>query len=208
MRSCSLSKRSLTAGPYQSTGISDSRPSLFKAEITNKAACHVFGIFHTKRDEYEKKIELENYILDFFFETLYHKNEWSRLQLFHQQNATSIKFHPGPSPLPSLVHKWNYKIKKELERSEKRKLTSTWEYWKRTLLNKQKWKKNLKRARKHLEAKLYSRNHIKGENIWVVPLVRYSESFLKWTMEEFQQIDQRTKKNWWRYTKPKTRQMS
>ena len=35
---------------------------------------------------------------------------------------------------------------------------------------------------------------VKGINTWVVPLVRDSGPFLKWTREELKQIDQRTRK--------------
>ena len=55
-------------------------------------------------------------------------------------------------------------------------------------------KEYLRRTRKLLETKLYRRNLIKGINIWAVLLVRYSGPFLKWTREEFKQMDQRTKK--------------
>ena len=55
-------------------------------------------------------------------------------------------------------------------------------------------KEYLRRTRKLLEKKLSSRNLIKGINIWAVPLVRYSETFLKWTREELKQIDPRTRK--------------
>ena len=55
-------------------------------------------------------------------------------------------------------------------------------------------KEYLRRTRKLLEIKLSSRNLIKGINTWAVPLVRYSGPFLKWTREELQQIDQRTRK--------------
>ena len=55
-------------------------------------------------------------------------------------------------------------------------------------------KEYLRRTRKLLETKLYSRNRIKGMNTWAVPLIRYSEPFLKWTREEHTQIDQRTRK--------------
>ena len=55
-------------------------------------------------------------------------------------------------------------------------------------------KKYFRRTGKLLETILYSRNLIKGINIWVVPLVRYSEPFLKWTREEHKQMDQRTRK--------------
>ena len=51
----------------------------------------------------------------------------------------------------------------------------------------------LRRTRKLLETKLYSRNLVKGINTWAVPLVRYARPLLKWTREELQQIDQRTK---------------
>ena len=40
------------------------------------------------------------------------------------------------------------------------------------------------RTRKLLETKLSSRNLIKAINTWVVPLVRYSGPFLKWTRDE------------------------
>ena len=39
-----------------------------------------------------------------------------------------------------------------------------------------------------------NKNLIKGINTWVVPLVRYSRPFLKWTRDEFKQMDQRTRK--------------
>ena len=55
-------------------------------------------------------------------------------------------------------------------------------------------KEYLRRTRKLLETKLSSRNLIKGINTWAVPLVRYSERFLKWTREELKQMDQRTRK--------------
>ena len=46
-----------------------------------------------------------------------------------------------------------------------------------------------------LKIKLCSKNLIKGIDTWIVPLVRSSGPFLKWTREELEQIDQRTKKN-------------
>ena len=49
-------------------------------------------------------------------------------------------------------------------------------------------KEYLRRTRKLLEAKLSSRNLIKGINTWAVPLVRYSGPFLKWTREELKQM--------------------
>ena len=55
-------------------------------------------------------------------------------------------------------------------------------------------KEYLKRTRKLLETKLSSRNLIKGINTWAVPRVRYSGPFLKWTRDELEQIDQRTRK--------------
>ena len=48
--------------------------------------------------------------------------------------------------------------------------------------------------RKLFEIKLYSRNPIKKINAWAVYLVRYLRPILKWTREELQQIDQRTRK--------------
>ena len=55
-------------------------------------------------------------------------------------------------------------------------------------------KEYLRRTRKLLETKINSRNLIKGINTWAVPLIRYSEPFLKWTRDELKQMDQRTRK--------------
>ena len=55
-------------------------------------------------------------------------------------------------------------------------------------------KEYLRRTRKLLEKKLSSRNLIKGISTWAVLLVRYSGPFLKWTKDEFKQMDQRTRK--------------
>ena len=38
--------------------------------------------------------------------------------------------------------------------------------------------------RKLLKTKVYCRNIIKVINTWAIPLVRYTETFLKWTKEE------------------------
>ena len=55
-------------------------------------------------------------------------------------------------------------------------------------------KEYLRKTRKLLETKLNCRNLIKGINTWVVPLIRYSGPFLKWTRDELKQMDQRTRK--------------
>ena len=55
-------------------------------------------------------------------------------------------------------------------------------------------KEYIRRTRKLLETKLWSRNLIKSINTWAVPLVRYSGPFLKWTRDELKQMDQRTRK--------------
>ena len=54
-------------------------------------------------------------------------------------------------------------------------------------------KEYLRRTRKLLVTKLSSRNLIKGINTWAVTLFRYSGPFLKWTREELNQMDQRTR---------------
>ena len=59
---------------------------------------------------------------------------------------------------------------------------------------KNKIQKEYLRTRKLLETKLNWRNLIKGINTWPVPLVRYSEPFLKQTRDELKQMDQRTRK--------------
>ena len=93
---------------------------------------------------------------------------------------------------------WNCQIETRLERLEKRKRTNTWAFWKLTPSYKWRWEKNIKeylrRIRKLLETKLWSRNLIKGMNSWAVLLIRYSGPFLKWTREELKQMDQRTRK--------------
>ena len=48
-------------------------------------------------------------------------------------------------------------------------------------------KEYFRRTKKLLETKLYSRNLIKGINTWIVLLERYSEPFLKWTIEQHRQ---------------------
>ena len=55
-------------------------------------------------------------------------------------------------------------------------------------------KEYLRRTRKLLETKLNSRNLIKRNKYWAVPLVRYSGPFLKWTRDELKQMDQITRK--------------
>ena len=55
-------------------------------------------------------------------------------------------------------------------------------------------KEYLRRTRKLLKIKLSGRYLIKEINAWSVSLMRYSGPFLKWTREEPQQMDQRTKK--------------
>ena len=52
----------------------------------------------------------------------------------------------------------------------------------------------LRRTRKLLEIKLFSRNLIKVTNTRAEPLVRYSGPFLKWTRDELRQMDRRTGK--------------
>ena len=51
----------------------------------------------------------------------------------------------------------------------------------------------LRRTIKLLETKLSSRNLIKGINTCVVPLIRYSGAFHKWTRDELKQMDQKAK---------------
>ena len=55
-------------------------------------------------------------------------------------------------------------------------------------------KEFLRRTRKLLETKLFSRNLIKGINTWAVSLVRYSGPFFKWARDQLKQMDQRTRK--------------
>ena len=59
-------------------------------------------------------------------------------------------------------------------------------------------RKNVKRLTQEndepAQNKLHSRNLIKWINTWPVNLVWYSGPFLKWTREEVQQMDQRTRK--------------
>ena len=52
-------------------------------------------------------------------------------------------------------------------------------------------KEYIRRNKKLLKIKLYSRSLVRGINVWAVTLVRYSGSFLKWTRKELKQMDQR-----------------
>ena len=54
----------------------------------------------------------------------------------------------------------------------------------------------LRRTKKLLETKLYSRNLIKRINTWAVSLVRYSGPFSKWTRKKLEQMGQRTRTNY------------
>ena len=51
-----------------------------------------------------------------------------------------------------------------------------------------------RRVRKILETKLNGGNIIKAINIWAIPMLRYSASFLDWTISELQEMDRRTRK--------------
>ena len=55
-------------------------------------------------------------------------------------------------------------------------------------------KEYLRRTRRLLETKLYSRNLIKGKNTWSLSFVKYSGPFLKWTREDLRQMGQKTRK--------------
>ena len=90
-------------------------------------------------------------------------------------------------------------MKQKSERSEKRKLITTREYWKWTPSNKWRWKKKKKkeyprRTGKLLKIKRHNWNLIKGINTWAVPLIKYSGQFFKWMWEELQQMNQRKSK--------------
>ena len=53
---------------------------------------------------------------------------------------------------------------------------------------------DLKRRTKLFETRLYCSNLIKGINNWVVPIVRISGQFLRWTREKLKHIDLRIRK--------------
>ena len=55
-------------------------------------------------------------------------------------------------------------------------------------------KEYLRRTRKLLEKKIWSKKLIKGRNTWAVPLVRYSGPFLKSTNDELEHIGPKTRK--------------
>ena len=56
------------------------------------------------------------------------------------------------------------------------------------------FKKYLRRTKKQLKTRLYSRNLNKGINTWTVLFVRYSGPFVQWKREELKQMDQRTRR--------------
>ena len=80
---------------------------------------------------------------------------------------------------------WNYQITTKLERSEKMKLTNTWQSWRLTPSNKWKWKT---RFEKNISGELenYSRQNSPAETL--------TEPFLMWTRDELKQMDQRSRK--------------
>ena len=89
-----------------------------------------------------------------------------------------------------------YQIGKVPEYLKKKKIAHTYEYlnWTQTEMKEIIRKEYLRIARKLLETKLCCRNIIKPINTLAVPLVRYSEPFLKLTMEELRQKEQRKRK--------------
>ena len=62
-------------------------------------------------------------------------------------------------------YKWNRnQIKTKLERTEKRKPTNTWKYWKLTPSNKRRWKKKLRKNISE-EPESYSRQNEIAETL-------------------------------------------
>ena len=97
-----------------------------------------------------------------------------------KQQVTEVIELPNPGKIRTLGEKNTYKYLGILETDS---------------IKQQELKEKIKRrSRKQLVTKLHYRNLIKGINTWTVPLVRYSGPFLKWTREELQQIDLRTRK--------------
>ena len=88
-----------------------------------------------------------------------------------KQLMTGGMERPNQEKIRTLGEKETYKyfIKLEASSSDERKKIR---------------KVHLRRTRKLLETKLESRNLIKGINIWAVPLIRCSASFLKWARKQ------------------------
>ena len=104
--------------------------------------------------------------------------------MYHASNEKWQIIHDGKSQTTKSREKNTYKYLGILEANTIKQVEM-----------KEKIKKEyLRRTRKLLETKLYCRNFVKGINSWAVPLVWYSELFLKWTREELKQMDQRTRK--------------
>ena len=80
---------------------------------------------------------------------------------------------------------------KTLAESETYKYLGLWEIdtIKEVEMKEKNQKEYLRKTRILLETKLNSRNLIKGINTWAVPLVRYSEPFLKCTKNELKQMN-------------------
>ena len=94
---------------------------------------------------------------------------------------------------------WTTKSRKNQNARKKgnlRILGNIWSGHHQTRGNERKKKKEyLKRTKKkRFKINQHIRNLIKGINTWVVPLVKYSGPFSKYTWEELQEMDQRTRK--------------
>ena len=87
-------------------------------------------------------------------------------------------------------------IKKESEFVEKRKITSTWKYWKCIPSNKWRWKekKEKKRVSQMNKNTTWNQALQQKSKDCAVPHVRYSGLFSKWTKEELRQIGQSKRK--------------
>ena len=82
----------------------------------------------------------------------------------------------------------NYQIKKKSERTEKRKLTNTWQYWKRAPLNMRGW--NGKKRKSQMNEKTTQNQTRQQESHQrAFSFIIYSGTFLK-SIRELQQMDQ------------------
>ena len=164
---------------------------------------------YTAEYRLRKSQENINHLMSMDDMKLFARNEKELKTLIHAVRIYSLDIemdfrlkmrHVNNEERETTIHRRNgtTEWREKLERSEKKKPTITWEY-EADIIKQVEMKENIKKEYlrsniKLLEIKLYSRNFIKGIHTWAVIIIRYSGSFLKWTIKEPKQIDRRIKK--------------
>ena len=115
---------------------------------------------------------------------------------FGKEKCAMLKMKRGKRQMTEVTEQPN---QEKSERSEKKKITNTWECWKRILSNMWRWKKKLEKNTPGEQENYSKPNYIaeissKEKNTCAIYQVKYTGPFLKRNREELQQMDQRTRK--------------